>query len=67
MKDTQRLDYASLKENKTIQSLYCSSQCCASGTCDNAPARRVRDLSRNQKSNRKLILDLMTFERTRVG
>lgn len=53
--------YNQLKKNKKLDSYSCSSQACASGTCDSCIARK-RELKR-KKALQKIQLNKMVFER----
>ena len=45
----QNTGYSQLKKTERIQTFYCSSQCCASGTCDNDSMRQW-ELNKNKES-----------------
>lgn len=49
----QATGYNQLKKTQKISKLYCSSQCCASGTCDNDYSRKL-ELQKNQEIQKKV-------------
>ncbi len=59
----QNTGYSQLKKTERIQTFYCSSQCCASGTCDNDSIRQL-DLDKNKES-KNLKLSPYLFDQLR--
>lgn len=53
--------YQQLRKTKKIASYYCSSQGCASGTCDSYVAKKIK--SRPHRQTVKVLLRQMVFER----
>lgn len=59
----QSTGYSQLKKTERIQTFYCSSQCCASGTCDNDAMRQL-ELGKNKES-KNLKLSPYMFDKLR--
>lgn len=63
----QTTGYNQLRKTQRISTLYCSSQCCASGTCGDDDYPRKLELKKQQEMQRKVshyVVNRMKIERS---
>lgn len=63
----QATGYNQLRKTQRISTFYCSSQCCASGTCGDDDYPRKLELKKNQEIQRKVphyVISRLKIERS---